>query len=268
MIIGIESKLGHTIYMKICKLVVISIIIFLGCLLVKQKIQAQDIAGGLARRMAVRENTFDGAVLCSMPQGVELCKTAYSEDMFGVAVNLPTAVIENIDDQSNTNVLSDGTATIRVNEINGAIKRGDYLTSSEQPGLAMKAQANGYVLGVAIEDQKSGLEPTVRAVINIHVETSLQNTPSNLIAVLREASSAPVLAPLAAWRYLIAALLVVMSFMMGFVYFGRNARAGVEAVGRNPLAEKMIRRNVALNMIVTVMIVVSGLFCAYLVLIL
>jgi hypothetical protein len=144
------------------------------------------------------------------------------------------------------------------------------VTSSETPGMAVKAIENGYVLGMAINDavQASTGENRVMVALNIHPEAQLSGTRSNLISVLRDASKAPLLEPLAAFRYVLAALLVVISFSLGFIYFGRMANTGVEAIGRNPLAEKMIRRNIILHIMVTLIIVVVGLFAAYLVLIL
>lgn len=250
------------------RLLLLFIVVIVTSLFKENRVYGQDMAIGIANDLKIQEDVFNGALVCSQPEGFKLCNTPYSEDMFGVNVDKAIAVMSEDGNRQSNNVLTSGTAVIRINQSNGQIEQGDYVTSSDQPGLAMKATANGYVLGVAVEDQTSGLEPTVKAVINIHTETSLETSPSNLIAVLREASNAPVLAPLAAWRYLIAAMMVVISFMLGFIYFGKTARAGVEAVGRNPLAEKMIRRNVFFNMLVTVMIVGGGLLCAYFVLVL
>ena len=58
------------------------------------------------------------------------------------------------------------------------------------------------------------------------------------------------------------------SFVMGFVYFGRVARSGIEAIGRNPLASRIIQFNVILHILISIVIVLVGLAIAYLILIL
>jgi hypothetical protein len=40
---------------------------------------------------------------------------------------------------------------VKVSTENGKIKPGDYLTSSYQPGIAMKATKPGRVIGIALE---------------------------------------------------------------------------------------------------------------------
>jgi F0F1-type ATP synthase membrane subunit c/vacuolar-type H+-ATPase subunit K len=61
---------------------------------------------------------------------------------------------------------------------------------------------------------------------------------------------------------------MVVAFTLGLVYFGRIARAGVEAMGRNPMAKRMIQLSVLLHVVLTIIIVLTGLGIAYLILIL
>jgi hypothetical protein len=72
---------------------------------------------------------------------------------------------------------------------------------------------------------------------------------------------------LASLRYLLAIIVAVMAFGLGFVYFGRVAKGGVEALGRNPLAGRAIQLSVLMNLILTVAIMVGGLVLAYIILI-
>jgi len=63
-------------------------------------------------------------------------------------------------------------------------------------------------------------------------------------------------------------LVTITSFILGFVYFGRVARSGVEAIGRNPLASRIIQFNMLLHIVMSMVIVLIGLAIAYLILIL
>jgi F0F1-type ATP synthase membrane subunit c/vacuolar-type H+-ATPase subunit K len=62
--------------------------------------------------------------------------------------------------------------------------------------------------------------------------------------------------------------MVIISFTLGMIYFGRASRTGIEAVGRNPLAKRVIQLTIFLNIVLTIVIVMVGLAIAYLILIL
>jgi hypothetical protein len=51
-----------------------------------------------------------------------------------------------------------GIAVVKFTSINGNVKKGDYLTTSEISGTAMKATQSGMTIGVALEDSKEGKE--------------------------------------------------------------------------------------------------------------
>lgn len=52
-------------------------------------------------------------------------------------------------------VKTEGITYVRYNSQNGAIKKGDYITSSSGSGVGMKATQTGMVVGVALEDAAS-----------------------------------------------------------------------------------------------------------------
>jgi len=51
-------------------------------------------------------------------------------------------------------IQNEGIAEVRYNSENGNIKEGDLLTSSSEPGVAMKATKSGIIIGIAIDDAK------------------------------------------------------------------------------------------------------------------
>ena len=61
--------------------------------------------------------------------------------------------------------------------------------------------------------------------------------------------------------------MVVASFVFGILHFGKMAKSGVEALGRNPLAAKTIQFGILLNVLIAIVIMALGLGIAYLVLI-
>jgi len=60
----------------------------------------------------------------------------------------------------------------------------------------------------------------------------------------------------------VAAFIVIISFIFGFLSFSRVAARGVEALGRNPMAKKTIQLGILLNVIITLGIIVAGLLLA------
>lgn len=52
-------------------------------------------------------------------------------------------------------VITSGITYAMCNSQNGAIKKGDYITTSSEAGVGMKATQTGMVLGVALEDATS-----------------------------------------------------------------------------------------------------------------
>jgi hypothetical protein len=100
---------------------------------------------------------------------------------------------------------------------------------------------------------------------NVALSNSVGN---NLLQTLQIAFSAPYLAPLNALRYVFAVGLVVLSFVVAVGYFGRVSNTGIEALGRNPLAGKLIIFSVMLHLAMAFSIVSVGVVIAYLVLVL
>ena len=232
------------------------------------QVLSQPIGTGIAQVIEMVDgNTSDGSLICSSPEGFTSCRVPYAPQMYGVISDSPAGYYEPTYQVNNGRyVLTSGIVPVRYVLGADLIRRGMFVTSSDTPGAVMQATENGYVLGTAVEDANatSGL---VLVALNIHPEANLANPRSNLIAVLREGSQAPVLSPLDSLRYLIAALLIIASFIIGFVYFGRMANTGVEAIGRNPLASRQIQFNMFLHIGITILIVIVGMFLSYLVLI-
>jgi F0F1-type ATP synthase membrane subunit c/vacuolar-type H+-ATPase subunit K len=105
-------------------------------------------------------------------------------------------------------------------------------------------------------------------VLNIHPAAGSTGAKSNLMSALRQGLSAPLFEPLDSLRYLLAALILLLSFVMGFAYFGRVSKTGIEAIGRNPLASRMIQLSIIMHIMITIVIVLIGFGMAYLILIL
>ncbi len=231
-------------------------------------VSAQDISSNLSIQVPVEGDVVSGDLLCSSGSAFTKCKTEYQTSMYGVAVDASALEINDSEIENGRLVSTNGIATVRVTGSNGDIKKGSLITASKIEGLAMLASKNGYVLGTSLDDF-SGDSGVVQAVINIHPASGMgKSSGSNLVQFIREGLTVPVFEPLESFRYLLAGLMVVIAFTLGLLYFGRTSRAGIEAIGRNPLAKSTIQFTTLLNVLLTIVIVVAGLGVAYLILIL
>lgn len=232
---------------------------------------AQVTSSGIAVTLEIQgEGVDSGDIICKKDTGFAQCDSEYNTEMYGVVVDNPAASFEEEEKSGNYLVLSDGKAPVRVSTLNGNINKGDLITTSSKTGIGVLAQKNGYVLGQALEEYKSDNPEnigTIMVAINIHPAAGLSGAKSNLITALREGMSAPIFEPLDSLRYLLAALILLLSFVLGFAYFGRVSKSGIEAIGRNPLASKMIQLSVVMHILITIVIILVGFGMAYIILI-
>ena len=64
-----------------------------------------------------------------------------------------------------------------------------------------------------------------------------------------------------------AGIVALVSVLAGLIFFGKVARGGIEAIGRNPLASKMIWLSVVMNVVLTTAIMLVGVAIGYLILV-
>jgi hypothetical protein len=233
---------------------------------------AQVTSSSVAVSSPVSDNTAQsGDVICTYKDGNRRCNTEYDSGMYGIISDNPAASITDSDLKNARLIITSGVVAVRVSTVNGAVKAGDFLTSSVKDGVSEKASDNGYVLGVALEDYNESDTSkigNIQAMVNIHPEAGLTGSRGNLIQFIRKGLTVPVYGPVESLRYLLAIAIVLISFVLGMIYFGRASRAGIEAIGRNPLAKKVIQLTVVLNISLTIVIVLVGLGIAYLILML
>lgn len=257
------------------KLIKFNALIFLALILAifaTSFVSAQVSSSGVAITAAVNDSDAqDGDIICTYPEGNLRCDSEYDPSLFGVISDNPAAAIEDSELEDGRLIVTSGIATVRVSSANGNIAEGEFLTSSETPGVAMRADRNGYVLGVANEDYESGNPEEIgrmQVLVNVHPAAGIAGPRGDILRFIREGITFPVTGPLESLRYLLAALMVILAFSLGMIYFGRASREGIEAVGRNPLAKRVIQLTVILNIVLTIVIVLVGLGISYIILIL
>jgi F0F1-type ATP synthase membrane subunit c/vacuolar-type H+-ATPase subunit K len=255
--------------MKKLPIVIIFLMIFYLAFI--SKIQAQDISLGTAIVVQIDDDgVADGDIISSKEGGgYSRSKLLYDPFMFGVVSLNPAVVLYDKGITDGFPIISSGKAYVRVSTEKGEIKRGDLITSSENPGVGVKANENGYVIGTAEEAYSSGNKEQVGKIL-VTIDPRFAQTSSNLAATLltfpRISLAEALRSPSTALRYLLAGLITVGTLLVGFRFFSRVSSRGLEALGRNPLAKRSIMIGIVINSVLVLSVMMFGLAVAYLIL--
>lgn len=227
-------------------------------------------SSGIAVYLPILEKKVqEGDIVSISKNGYTLSRVPYDPNIFGVVVKDPALAFEN-NRSGSFPVVSAGKVLMRVSTTNGKIKKGDLLTSSKTPGVGQKATDTGYIVATALGDfnakssQKIG---KILVVLDVGHGNVSGSTSVNLLQGLNYVLTAPYASPIAVLRYVVSGIIVIVSFILGIGYLGRLSGLGVEALGRNPLAGRMIIMAIVLNVIVALSIILVGIFIGYLVLV-
>jgi len=246
-----------------------SFAIFLPLLLV---IKSYALETNTAYSLQLEENKGNPGDIVTYKDGLySLSAEKYDTQMFGVIVESPTTSFEDTNLSDYKLVSSFGELVVNVSNRDGEIKEGDYITSSDIPGVGVRANESGQVLGIALESYSPANNQDIgQILVFVDIKTSFidKKISKNLLEILKTSLTSPFMTPIEALRYLLAILTVFASFVIGFSSFGRITGTSVEALGRNPMAGTSIRRVVIFNFVLTVIIMAVGLAIAYFVLVL
>ncbi len=239
-------------------------VLFVISLVLPIVVHAQETSLSAATPVRVSGAVGDGDII-SLKSGGVYSRTNIEADplMFGVITMSPALYLYDKDSMNEFPATAKGKAEVRVSTAKGSIKKGDFITSSTMPGVGVKATNNGYVLGTADEDYIE-VKPDQIGKILVEVDPRFIQSNSNILSTLFQLPSLSLAAtPNNALRYLVAAILTIISFYVGFRFFGRASLKGIEAMGRNPLAKSSIILVVVVNAALTFGIMIIGLVVAY-----
>lgn len=228
---------------------------------------AQEVSLGTATPGKVTDGEPADGDIISVTEGGGYVRTSIIADplMYGVVTFEPALYLYDKAAEDEVPVVNSGRVYVRVSTEAGPINEGDFITSSTRPGIGIKAVANGYVLGNAQESYTES-DPDQIGTILVEVNPRFVQTNRNILSTLFTLPTLSLAAnPMNALRYIIAGLITIVSFYIGFRFFGRASLKGVEAMGRNPLAKKSIILVVVVNAALTFGVMLIGLVLAYVV---
>ncbi|MDQ3099201.1 MAG: hypothetical protein M3Q44_05635 [bacterium] len=234
------------------QLIIIGVLIFI---FGSTQVQAADVDLGFATYVEMKDtNIEDGSIIITTQDGLYLSRYPYDNTLSGVAVLKP-AIVLGLKRANNFPLSTKGTTPIRVSTVGGKIKKGDSLTSSIIPGVAMLASKSGMVVGTALADYQ--IDDTkaigkIPVLIDIHynefgVTSSEYLTRASVISL----------------RFILGAIVALVTTILCFVFFSKYTSRGIEAMGRNPLAAGAIKRNMYIQGGLFLVLVIAGYTIAF-----
>jgi hypothetical protein len=193
---------------------------------------------------------------------VEAASTVNAAYILGVIIDSNNSQLSiSSSDSNQVHVATNGIEPVLVSDINGPIAVGDSITASPIAGIGMKASENVKVVGVAQEafpngsatktsvtDKKTNQKQDVKlgqisALVNVAyfykqpdktlIPSAIQNVANALAG--KKVNSLPILISIGIF---IMAMIVVVSIVFSLI------RSSIISVGRNPMAQAAVYRNV------------------------
>lgn len=262
---------------KIIALLTLFILVFLS---ITGPLSAQTVTQGYKT-----DQTLQQGVLVAVDQDdsdkVEALREESLDRARGVVVQRDDSPIVLSSDASKVLVASSGEFDVLVNDQNGQVEKGDYLSVSSTEGIGMKATADqATVVGRVLEDFQSGDDITgvaadVDASDTRRVKTSIaigsnpslrQSEKRNLPGFLSSVGETIADKPVSTFRiYISLALFLATITVVGFMLYG-GVRSSLISMGRNPLSRKSILRGFFQVFVISILIFIVGMFGVYLLL--
>lgn len=217
----------------------------------------------------------------NQPDIVEAAESGNVDNLFGVVIPSGSSLLTLTNGKENQlHVATDGIAPVIVSDINGEIERGDHITAGPVKGVGMRATANVRVVGIAqgkmsnIREQKykatDGSERTMKVgdvpvLVNVAyyfkepdktiVPVAVQNVANSLAG--KEVGTVPIIISGAIFLIM---LIIVSSLIYSMI------KSSIISVGRNPLSQSAIYRDLVQLSGLVIGILGVGLVTIYLVL--
>jgi hypothetical protein len=224
--------------------------------------------------VSLQNNTTDHVVATT---------TSNVNSILGIVINTGSSLLTLSNGQDNqVQVATSGTVSVLVSDMNGDISQGDQITASPIKGVGMKATSNAKVVGIAqgepnnSDDSKQsytdqqGIKRSIvlgEVPISINVayyfkqpeKTIIPSAVQNIANALagKTVNTAPILVSAAVF---LITLVVVASIIYSMI------RSSIISVGRNPMSQSAIYRDVIQLSALVLGILAVSLIAIYLIL--
>ena len=216
---------------------------------------------------------------------VEALTQSNSSKMFGVVINPNASVLSLSQTGSGQQVYvsTSGNYPVLVDNENGAIYSGDYVSVSTVAGIGDNAGSNNItVLGKATSNflgsndslgqvnvkEANGRTATLQ-IGTVTVSINITSNPlhqSNILPIISRFGQNVTNKSVSTIKSYLSLLILLASFIIAGVILYAGIRSSITAVGRNPLSKRSVMRSLAQVIITSFTVVIVGVFAVYLLL--
>lgn len=205
------------------------------------------------------------------------------DNLLGVVINDGNSLIKLVGTQdSRVQVATSGSVGVLVSDINGPIKRGDHITASPIEGVGMRAASNIRVVGIAqadltqdrgrmevYTDENGDEQPILLGEVPVQINISyFFDRPENTIipATIQNVANAIAGRPIKPLPIIISAIIFIVTLVAVSSIVYSMIRSSIISVGRNPMSQSAVYRNVLQLTALVLGILSVGVASIYLVL--
>ena len=215
------------------------------------------------------------------PNNVEFATQDTTDKIVGVVGENP--LISLTDGGRSVQIVTSGVTTALVSNINGDVKTGDKITSSPIAGTGMKTTTSNVIVGTAQADLSSvkttehevtdtnGGKHTIKVgliplQVNVMFYAAATDKSSFLPSFLQDFANGVVGREVSPVRVMIAAIIMLLSFLSIGVLLYASVKSSIISIGRNPLSEVSVRKSLFQIGAIVVAILLLALITIYLIL--
>lgn len=186
---------------------------------------------------------------------VELASRGNIEKFVGIATTIDETLLASPRKDSDVLVANSGEVTAYMSNVNGAIKKGDFLTVSPLGGILMKAgDDDNFVVGSAIEDATSVAETKeIRTNQGTTKSVTIGSQKINLqphfrqVSLKKDSSALVIFGESITGGKKVSQTQVIVALVLFFIVLAVEGsiiygaiQSSVSAIGRNPLAKRAV----------------------------
>ncbi len=209
----------------------ICVSIFLFVLPVNAQIFSPSVGISIVLKSSDQTEAKNGLIVAKDPSEYYLTRSYQDPNVAGVIANKTDFLYATDNTDGRITIAVDGVADVWVNNSLGQIKYGDFITTSTETGVGVKAIQNGSVIGYALEATEEGEN---QQLISVQLALSdkwdgtitqdgIFKQSSDSLSKLLNNAEAEAQGQSRSFLYLIVILVVVLASVFGFLTFGRIA---------------------------------------------
>ena len=200
--------------------------------------------------VSLKDNSTDEVVAASHTN---------ADNLLGVIVSSGSSSLSLTNNLSNqVQVATSGTLHVLVSTINGTVARGDFITASPINGVGMKATDNTRIVGVAQGAIEGGTSQTIKddqgkdkvvmigeVAVLVNVSSYFKQPDKTLIpSAVQNVVNAFAGRNVAALPILVSFGVFIVTLLIVVIIIYSMIRNGIISVGRNPLSQSAVYRNI------------------------